>query len=44
MFAKLNHVAQSIFYKALFERTNLGDYCMSDLDGVLIAVSERPAA
>jgi hypothetical protein len=29
---------------ALFERTNLGDYYMSDLDGVLIAVSERPAA
>src|SRR6202453_945360 len=29
---------------ALFERTNLGDYYMSDLDAVLIAVSERPAA
>jgi hypothetical protein len=26
---------------ALFERTHLGDYYMSDLDGVLLAVSER---
>jgi predicted enzyme related to lactoylglutathione lyase len=29
---------------ALFERTKLGDYYMSDLDGVLIAVAERKAA
>jgi predicted enzyme related to lactoylglutathione lyase len=29
---------------ALFERTKLGDYYMSDLDGVLLAVSERKAA
>ena len=30
--------------KRLFERTNLGDLYMADLDGVLIAVRERPAA
>ena len=29
---------------ALFERTKLGDLYMSDLDGVLLAVSERKAA
>jgi catechol 2,3-dioxygenase-like lactoylglutathione lyase family enzyme len=28
----------------LFERTKLGDLYMSDLDGVLIAIRERPAA
>jgi predicted enzyme related to lactoylglutathione lyase len=28
----------------LFERTKLGDYYMSDLDGVLLAIRERPAA
>jgi catechol 2,3-dioxygenase-like lactoylglutathione lyase family enzyme len=28
----------------LFERTNLGDLYMSDLDGVLLAIRERPAA
>jgi predicted enzyme related to lactoylglutathione lyase len=30
--------------KKLFERTNLGDLYMSDLDGVLLAVRERAAA
>jgi hypothetical protein len=30
--------------KKLFERTNLGDVYMADLDGVLLAVRERKAA
>jgi hypothetical protein len=30
--------------KRLFERTNLGDVYMADLDGVLLAIREREAA
>jgi hypothetical protein len=30
--------------KKLFERTNLGDEYMADLDGVLLAIRERKAA
>jgi len=36
--------AEGAVRKKLFERTGLGDYYMSDLDGILIAVRERGKA
>ena len=35
---------ESMLRKKLFERSSLGDFYMSDLDGVLIAVRQRSAA
>lgn len=34
---------EGVVRKKLFERTGLGDYYMSDLDGILLAVRERKA-